>query len=857
MTSFTFDNTGFLDSMGSDPLSKKTIKIHNGNIEIPINELAGPTVQQAVADDGVTLRARAVWYGKLESNFYHQEALEDKHLFKYNGSVYVSDDAVYGARHPILHPTVAAIDATAGGIDDAFLRALQNIDTLVGGGMRNESTIAMRSVAMHYSRLSYNPVRTLVRAAVLLANMYIGNIGEDLVDYRPVGVLYAPTAINTAMAFAGFLESQQGLMRDVLFVHCEGSGEAYMADVMHALCSTQFPMEKFGTVAEIWPEMNRPVVAYSGGGVPRLPPFKISVSTLLATMSRFCSIFDCHDLWSEALGCVQQLIARPKDCGIMGGSRNVVWALPRSDMRVGAIGPLLAGVSAEGRRTLAFPVPGRHDFLYASVVRGVYFTAAYFETIQRHADANPVVMACKKPELLTYGTLTNGVTAQRMMKGAVRDVARNMGWDCINDMGTYFKVSAHTGWQTALFRPHLVPWWTTIGAHVMIGENPELNAWFKPAQVLGFPSPGIWQPFHTVGLTTAAEIASAVRWVSAKVKYTRINIPYGITNYDMPVGTHTRFLPIIKPQIDLGKGVVVVGSITFPGWSGEGCSFLRQLARSQCALHPHLAEGAGYHATGYATPTPPASPSWDASSDVGAEIPATTGTLADDEDAEAAILATATRAREQHLAEQTPATPAEEQDALDGTTIENLLNGAGFRIPPGSYHAALIRPGSKDAELARRGAMTAVHGQMRTLWEGKDEKTAIHNLKTYINFSNRVLPHADGESQTTSGAVSRRVREAIDQIAAIKHQVAAAPAVPPAHPSSLQDALAEGVAATGVSASAVAAAVDDPDAPSLPLADFGAPTLQVASGTASQTAGSVGSHIPAVQSIGFATQATS
>jgi len=381
----------FLGGLNLDIDVNRTEVPSEGNLIVPINGLSGPGLEDAIKRRSVVLKTRIVWYGTEASNFCHEEKLMDTHVYRHKLGIHIVQGARYGDRHPILHPAVAAVDASAGGIDDAFLRAMQNVETMVGGGMRTESSVAMRSLVMRYSQFTFNPILVLIRAAVMLTNMYMGDIGDELVDYRPVGVTAAPASLTNLLHFAGFAEAQQGQWRDVLYIRCDTPGEAYMVDTMHALCSTQFPMRKNGDIADVWPSLNNAVVAYTGVPLTGLPPFKISVFTLLATISRFCTIFDCHDLWAEALGAIQALSSRPEGTGMLGGTPNVTWALPESDMRIGAIGPLLAGLTAEGMRTTAIQVPERKQFLYSAAVRGVFLTASYFDVLQEQHEANPVV----------------------------------------------------------------------------------------------------------------------------------------------------------------------------------------------------------------------------------------------------------------------------------------------------------------------------------------------------------------------------------------------------------------------------------------------------------------------------------
>lgn len=840
----------FLGGLNLDSDVVRTEQPGEGNLLVPINKLVGPGLEDAIKYRSVVLKTRIVWYGKEATNFCHEEKLMDTHSYHHKFGIHVTQGARYGDRHPILHPAVAAVDASAGGIDDAFLRAMQNVETMVGGGMRTESQVAMRSVVMKYSQYTFNPIRVLVRAAVLLTNMYMGDTGEELVDYRPVGVTAAPAGLTNILHFAGFAEAQQGQWRDVLFIHCDTPGESYMVDTMHALCSTQFPMEKYGDIADVWPSLNNAVVAYTGVPMSRLPPFKISVFTLLTTMARFCTIFDCHDLWAEALGAVQGLSCRPAGTGMLGGTPNVTWALPESDMRVGAIGPLLAGLTAEGRRTTAVCVPERKQFLYSAAVRGVFLTASYFDVLQEQYEANPVVLAARKNELHSYGALTDYHTAVQLMAGPVAAKARAMGWDCINPLLALLRPSSGIGWERAVFRPHMVPWWTTVCGHMHIKASAEVQQWLKPATIIGSPVPNVWQPFHLVGLTTPSQVASAVRWMGAKIKYTRVQLPTRITSYTMHVGAHTRFLPMIKPAFRLGAQHTIIGSVCFGELGLEAGNFLKQLGQARCAMYPWMDSEATYD---YSVELAD-----DTFMDVVAHESGVVDTdLTKQELArlDASVVATKAAASYEAVA-RTAVIPEDEEDVEEGKQIEAQLKEAAVHVRPGSYHSGLATVGSRESWDAAGGAVTASTMYTGNLWDNKDARTGLSNARAFVKYANRVAPHV-ARDDSANGQLARRVNEVLAKIEQLKYEVREKPRWPEATAPAAEQALSDALGSDAIRSGDVPEAVDDPGAESISVADFGGTGLPPDSGTAIQPAPSVAAVSQAVGSIGFGPPATS
>jgi hypothetical protein len=93
-----------------------------------------------------------------------------KYLFKANITFMMAGD--WDRRTPIFHSSVAALDVTDAGFDEAFIRALGHVDTLLGG-TRVDITPAMRQTAIQMMKSTFNPARLLMRAAALWSALKI------------------------------------------------------------------------------------------------------------------------------------------------------------------------------------------------------------------------------------------------------------------------------------------------------------------------------------------------------------------------------------------------------------------------------------------------------------------------------------------------------------------------------------------------------------------------------------------------------------------------------------------------------------------------------------------------------------
>lgn len=530
---------------------------------------------------GVSTRATIVWQSKVEA-FSHQEAVGEEWEYAYRGSVQIRDGGNWDTRTPILHPAVAAVDATQAGYDDAYLRAMQNVDILVSL-QRDESRVAIRRMVERYSKLTYNPFRLLFRGAVLWAITSVVEKNKPGMSSYSVQGCSDPVRIGDVGGYAGVAHRQLDTVNDAAYIRCENAGELFMVEVMHAMCSSKCPIETDMTIGKIWPLLSSPYVLYTSAETLRFGTGKLDAYQIEATLRRFADIFDCHDLLKEALQAAQFFVCRPARAGVLAGAYNVNWMLPPSDLRVGAIGPLLAGISAEGMRTTPFPFPRASMFLYGAAVRACFITAGYYEALLKFDDTHPVAHSTLGATTLAkYRLLTMANSGRHFMEHSVAPIAKLAGWDCMGTALRYVYPRETAGYVRELFRAASVPWWTNVILHMHDSGSLFVQTWAKPARVVGMPTPNRWLSYQVLQGVTQHQLGAAVRWLGADVRYCIDE--YGAQRRWMPieVGSINRFIPNMCPVVRVGRELIGIAAVKFSTAIYEGQKFIEALG--QCMV---------------------------------------------------------------------------------------------------------------------------------------------------------------------------------------------------------------------------------------------------------------------------------
>jgi hypothetical protein len=781
---------------------------------------------ELVSSTGVDLGSRITWHGRQDSPFIHEEIIKDRHVFNYNGVFRFSAYTDYGNRTPILHPAVAAIDATQAGVDDAFLRAMQNVDLMLGGGRREDTGGAIRLLTMKYSKLPYNPVRLLVRAAVVFSILCAEGGDNMRTRYRVTGVNTAPRHIANLVTYVLLCGTQLKEHRDMLYLQSESNGESYMIDVLHSLCSDVCPIDTNMTIANLWPPMNAPVVAYSAVHSYSLLAGDYDLSEFCECMDKFCRQYDCYDLWAECLGFVQGLLCRPGDAGILGGTNVVTVSLPLSDMRIGAIGPLLAGISAEGMRSQAFSYPDPRTYLYSSAVRGVFVSASYYDALQEFADTHPIVVKTNHSNRRHYNMLTRAETGMAFMHTKVAARAVAAGWDVVGPLTKCIYITAVRDYPTRLFRPARVPWWTTVVCHLGELRSSILATWAKPSLPTGRPVPNRWQPYHLVGAVTPVQVGTAIRWLNAQVCYSHIMLGKGMDVFPVEVGSHSRFVPNMMPILPCG-GDRLVGALKFPETAQHDFHFVSLLGQSDVFAEPL------YHTDQY---TEDVYEEGKQGADGPGPTPRIQPTLPDAEAEKAAVEA------------ERPPPPESSGPFMDPEDVAGQLKEFIDGISVLSLRDAELIPSPYLNTAPSLAATKLAAFPIAKLRELADPVTALERVRTLHYALALLLPHADVHAAERLNAIrSQAIRLTLE----LRNKVE----LPRRWADEMEEpeaAVAEGVAAAQTAEAQMPAAVDDPVGERVTVADFGDGTSSPASTMGTQPVPDATPPLTETPSIGFA-----
>jgi hypothetical protein len=807
-------------------------------------------MEECVSAVGVDLHAAVQWRGVGQSHFYHEEEVGEVHKYVHTGVVAVVAGGSWGVRTPILHPAVAAIDMTQAGVDDAYLRAMQNVDLMLGGGRRDDAAGAVRSLVTKYARAQYNPVRLMYRAAVLWAILAHKEVGgaEGQMTYRASGLSNVPRRLADLTAYSAFCGAQLREAHDVLFIKCGHGGEVYMLDVLQALCSRTCPVRTDITIGKLWPDMLSPVVAYTAPESLALLQGVFSLSELSDTMTRLCSQLDCFDLWQEALQTVQGLLCRPDNCGMLGGLNSVILSLPASDLRVGALGPLLAGVSAEGMRGSPFGMPTPKEYCYGAAVRGVFFCAAYYEAINRFKDSHPIVVAANSSDKLRYSVLANRDTGRTFMEINVRPIAKMAGWDVLTDGLAGLHLMPVHGYPTLTFCPNRVVWWTGALMHLGGIRESFIKAWALPARPTKNPTPNSWAHYSLIGAATSDQVGACLRWLGAKLQYSLVKLPGTIRVFPVAIGNKNRFLPGLDPVMHIGPKGTLHAVLHFPRDVNERLAFTEELGRSVVAVfrrYKNEVDLSEYMPTGQGSSAPHFTIMGAA-----AELDAA---------AEAERIADqATEAAHQASAAEPPSLSPVGQptspDPIDWEQVASRLGPHGLQLDPGTMRRVHSLPAGThllalDSQFQQAGLFNP-----RSIVDSVDPETACDDLHTYIVAMDRLLAHAPNERMQQH--LFERRTEAASYIAHIMDEKATALEQPQASGSKVEEAahaITEGlVAAAAEEASAPIVVVpDDPEGPIESPQDFGRATSPPAFTRADPLARLVAPPIEALPHIGF------
>jgi hypothetical protein len=108
-----------------------------------------------------------------------------------------------------------------------------------------------------------------------------------------------------------------------------------------------------------------------------------------------------------------------------------------------------------------------------------------------------------------------------------------------------------------------VPWWTLVLPHLRDEGGSLMRHWLTPAGLDRVPDPGRWYAARVFGMTTPEQVAAAVRWLGADVRYV-VDSGNQITRLvHIPATGYNRFMPHVQPLVQIGHDIARVG-VKFP-----------------------------------------------------------------------------------------------------------------------------------------------------------------------------------------------------------------------------------------------------------------------------------------------------
>jgi hypothetical protein len=553
--------------------------------------LRPPTTGDLIANvgvDHVRLSSLIQWQNKKgTSGFCHQEVVEDKWTSRYDMTVQEFKGPSWDRRTPVLHSALAGLDTTDAGFDEAYIRALNALSS-VFQPRRGEISPLARNFIMRSAKKQYAPAAFLLRGALLWACLGLMNNGVDTMhEWRTTGNHQYAVRIDDVEQFNAALCDTSKEGNDVVYTRIHTYEEAYMIDVMVALTSADISMpacERYG-ISKLWPKMNRPRVVYNSTvGIGR-PGGRISQASVWYAMERFCSIWDCHDLWSECLNFVQVMLLRPVNCGVLAGTKVVRMYWPESDLRVGAIGSLTAGVSPEGMKSKPTLEPNWTEFMYGAAVKGCMFSAATYETLRDMHDAHPAALSLglASGAVMNKFLYSNGNT--ELMRDHVGPRLAECGWDFMSTSLHAIGIGTSRRLLHTVLNSGAVPWWTVVAPHVNVEKHDALVNWLKPAQLSKVPRINEWHVFKRLGAVTQEHIAAALWWMEVDVRYRVESANARLSIVKLPKLMTNRFPPVLHPEYKVGA-THATAILKFSVASYAKMSFLEDLGRSDIHVIP-------------------------------------------------------------------------------------------------------------------------------------------------------------------------------------------------------------------------------------------------------------------------------
>nr|UXL82812.1 coat protein [Conidiobolus heterosporus totivirus 2] len=485
----------------------------------PRSDAVSTYLQSNVGRACVAVGSEINWIGEGSSSFSHTETIREEFHADYEGEAVIVEGGEWDRRGLILHASLAALDTTDAGFDEAYVRALQAINVVIPARRMDISHSSRSMIRKNVSR-SLHPARLLLRGAILWTCLNMrARAGEPVQPVVMYGDHYDMMKVTNVDELNAFAQLSWLDEPDVVYVAPRTPEEAYLVGVAKALTSTRLPLESAPEyIAKLWPSLNSARVMYSGATITAPYQSTLTASDVWWTMEHMCGLMDCHDLWRDILSGLQSFMFRPRGCGPIAGAHSMVLRLPRSDLRANAIGPLFAGLSVEGMKSEPFDEPNFEAYMYGAAVKGIIWNACVFEQLLKLTQANHVSLTCGEVGLSRLGGAVDPSRGRAWMDEALQ-LSGTAGWKLDGELIRSTSLLRHARTPYNCLRASRVTWWTPAFVHLRPSFRSRMAEHMVPAQPRKILQWGRWYSYHALETTSSSQVVCALNWLGADVRY--------------------------------------------------------------------------------------------------------------------------------------------------------------------------------------------------------------------------------------------------------------------------------------------------------------------------------------------------
>jgi hypothetical protein len=259
----------------------------------------------------------------------------------------ISDGPAWGSSQVKMQPAFAGIGNLL--IDKPAIQALQALGYAFARARSQDITNEARGALKDLTNMNFNPVRLLVRLAVMW-------IGASICEKRGqiIGVSGADGEpqirhIDSAGSIATLAMECASAAGQVLYLEKLrlGRDTKTLEALMTAMTQQPTFIVQGGTrddvpsIMNLWPEIPNPILATYGGREATLNFGWLNSGIIWNGIEHYVNLMNLHELFWEVLESVATLAWRPEGDTLLCGHENVKISLPVSVLQPAALGPLM------------------------------------------------------------------------------------------------------------------------------------------------------------------------------------------------------------------------------------------------------------------------------------------------------------------------------------------------------------------------------------------------------------------------------------------------------------------------------------------------------------------------------------